>query len=212
MTDLSPLLDRAGIEDAFRRLGERLARRGVVADLYVFGGAAMALAYDSRRATRDVDALFKPHGIVHDEALAVASELGLPRWWLNEQASSYVAPGGDPAASRVFDHPGLRVFAASPEHLLAMKAFAARPRDAEDIRQLAKVLDLHSADEILASVRAVFPTRSHRNGYVCCWTTSFPPRLTAKAGKRLRPAARRHRAPNPRPSHANRSRPISKLV
>ncbi len=157
MSDPSPLLDRAGIEDAFRRLGERLARRGVVADLYVFGGAAMALAYDSRRATRDVDALFKPHGIVHEEALAVAAELGLPRWWLNEQASSYVAPRGDPAASRVFDHPGLRVFAASPEHLLAMKAFAARPRDAEDIRQLAHVLDLHSTDAVLASVREVFP-------------------------------------------------------
>jgi hypothetical protein len=53
-------------------------KRGVVADLYVFGGAAMALAFDSRRATRDVDALFEPHGIVHDEALAVAAELGLP--------------------------------------------------------------------------------------------------------------------------------------
>jgi len=128
-----------------------------VADLYVFGGAAMALAYDSRRATRDVDALFKPHGIVHEEALAVAAELGLPRWWLNEQASSYVAPGGDPAASRVFDHPGLRVFAASPEHLPAMKAFAARPRDAEDIRQLTSVLDLHSADEVLASIHEIFP-------------------------------------------------------
>ena len=159
MSDSSPLLDRAGIEEAFRRLGDRLARRGVVADLYVFGGAAMALAYDSRRATRDVDALFQPHGIVHDEALAVAAELGLARWWLNEQASTYVAPGGDPAASRVFDHPGLRVFAASPEHLLAMKAFAARPRDAEDIRQLAKVLDLHSSGEILASVREVFPNQ-----------------------------------------------------
>jgi predicted nucleotidyltransferase len=140
VSDPSPLLDRAGIEEAFRRLGERLAKRGVVADLYVFGGAAMALAYDSRRATRDVDALFKPHGIVLEEALAVAAELGLPRWWLNEQASSYVAPGGDPAASRAFDHPGLRVFAASPEHLLAMKAFAARPRDAEDIRQLTQLL------------------------------------------------------------------------
>jgi hypothetical protein len=128
VSDPSPLLDRAGIEEAFRRLGDRLARRGVVADLYVFGGAAMALAYDSRRATRDVDALFKPHGIVLEEALAVAAELDLPHWWLNEQASSYVAPGGDSAASRVFDHPGLRVFAASPEHLLAMKALAARPR------------------------------------------------------------------------------------
>ena len=104
MSDSPPLLDRAAIEEAFRRLGERL-----------------------------VDALFKPHGIVLEEALAVAAELGLPRWWLNEQASTYVAPGGDPGASRVFDHPGLRVFAASPEHLLAMKAFAARPRDAEDI-------------------------------------------------------------------------------
>ncbi|HEX5292981.1 MAG TPA: DUF6036 family nucleotidyltransferase [Streptosporangiaceae bacterium] len=157
MSDPSPLLDRAGIEDAFRHLGDRLAMRGVVADLYVFGGAAMALAYDSRRATRDVDALFKPHGVVHEEALAVAADLGLPNWWLNEQASSYIAPGGDPAASRVFDHPGLRVFAASPEHLLAMKALAARPRDAGDIRQLAQVLDLHNADDVLASVREIFP-------------------------------------------------------
>ncbi len=54
------LLDRSAIEDAFRRLGDRLARRGVVADLYVFGGAAMALAYDARRTTRDIDAIFQP--------------------------------------------------------------------------------------------------------------------------------------------------------
>jgi hypothetical protein len=105
----------------------------------------------------EVDALFKPHGIVLKEALAVAAELGLPHWWLNEQASSYVAPGGDSAASRVFDHPGLRVFAASPEHLLAMKALAARPRDAEDIRQLTRVLGLQTADDVLASVREIFP-------------------------------------------------------
>jgi hypothetical protein len=68
-----------------------------------------------------------------------------------------VAPGGDPAASRVFDHPGLRVFAASPEHLLAMKALATRPRDAEDIRQLAEVLGLHAAPQVLALVRDIFP-------------------------------------------------------
>ncbi len=78
MSEPAPLLDREGIEEAFRRLGDRLAKRGVVADIYVFGGAAMALAYDSRRATRDVDALFKPHGIVLEEARAVAAELGLP--------------------------------------------------------------------------------------------------------------------------------------
>jgi predicted nucleotidyltransferase len=157
VSEPAPLLDRAGIEDAFRRLGDRLARRGVVADIYVFGGAAMALAYDSRRATRDVDALFKPHGIVLEEAQAVGAELGLPAWWLNEQASSYVAPGGDSSASRVFDHPGLRVFAASPEHLLAMKALAARPRDTQDIKHLAELLGLHTISSVLALTREIFP-------------------------------------------------------
>jgi hypothetical protein len=62
------LLGRAELERAFTALGERLARRGVVADVFVVGGAAMALAYDAQRVTRDVDARFVPHGIVLDEA------------------------------------------------------------------------------------------------------------------------------------------------
>ena len=57
----------------------------------------------------------------------------------------------------MFDYPGLRVFAASPEHLLAMKALAARPRDAQDIRELAKLLDLHTVADVLALVRDIFP-------------------------------------------------------
>ncbi|MBQ0989406.1 DUF6036 family nucleotidyltransferase [Micromonospora sp. PSH03] len=152
-----PLLDRAAIENALRRLGDRLAKRGVVADLYIFGGAAMALAYDARRATRDIDAVFQPHGIVLDEARAVADELGLPHWWLNEQASAYVAAGGDAAAPRVFDHPGLRVSAASPEHLLAMKVLAARRRDAEDIRFLVEHLELTTTEQVLSLCAEIFP-------------------------------------------------------
>lgn len=156
-SDSQPLLDRVRIENLFRRLGERLARRGVVADLYVFGGAAMALAYDSRRSTRDIDAVFVPHGIVLEEAHALAEEFGLPAWWLNEQASSYVAAGGDAAAARVFDHPGLRVTAASPEHLLAMKVLASRRRDAADIRVLVGALGIGSPPEVFALCAEVFP-------------------------------------------------------
>jgi hypothetical protein len=97
---------------------------------------------------------------VQDEARAVAAELGLPPWWLNEQASVYVAAGGDPGAPRVFDHPGLRVSAASPEHLLAMKVLAARRRDADDIRFLVKHLALTTAQEVLAVCAEVFPQES----------------------------------------------------
>jgi hypothetical protein len=117
----------------------------------------MALAYDARRSTRDIDAVFQPHGIVLEEAWAVADELGLPRWWLNEQASVYVAPGGDAQAPRVFDHPGLWVSAASPEHLLARKVLAARRRDVDDIRFLANHLGLTTAKDVLALCAEVFP-------------------------------------------------------
>jgi hypothetical protein len=59
VSDAAPLLDRAALEDVFHKLGDRLARRGVIADIYVVGGAAMALAYDARRSTRDIDAVFE---------------------------------------------------------------------------------------------------------------------------------------------------------
>jgi hypothetical protein len=82
------LLDRVQLERAFTALGERMVRRGVVADVFVVGGAAMALAYDATPVTRDVDSLFVPHGVVLEEARNVAQDLGLPAWWLNEQAAS----------------------------------------------------------------------------------------------------------------------------
>jgi hypothetical protein len=59
MTD-DGLLGRAELERVFAALGDRLVHRGVVADLFIVGGAAMALAYDANRVTRDVDATFVP--------------------------------------------------------------------------------------------------------------------------------------------------------
>jgi hypothetical protein len=151
------LLGRAELERAFTALGERLAGRGVVADVFVVGGAAMALAYDAQRVTRDVDAVFVPHGIVHEEAVRVAEDLGLPRWWLNEQASVYVSGKDDPGKRRVFDHPGLRVTAASAGHIFAMKALAARTRDIDDLRVLADIAGIDTADAALAVVGEFYP-------------------------------------------------------
>jgi predicted nucleotidyltransferase len=151
------LFGRAEIERAFTSLGERLARRGVVADVFVVGGAAMALAYDAARVTRDVDAVFKPHGIVLEEARKVAEDLGLPYWWLNEQASVYISGKEDASKRRVFDHPGLRVMAASPAHVFAMKARAARTRDIDDLRLLADIIGLNSAEEALRICAEFYP-------------------------------------------------------
>lgn len=151
------LLGRAELEQALTALGERLVRRGVVADLFIVGGAAMALAYDAVRVTRDVDALFVPHGVVLEEARVVAEQLELPPWWLNEQASVYISGEPDPGKRQVFDHPGLRVMAASPEHVFAMKALAARTRDIDDLRHLATMVGITSSDEAVECCARFFP-------------------------------------------------------
>lgn len=50
---IQPALDRTAITDALRDLGGRLAAEGTQGDLFLVGGAAMALAYDARRFTKE---------------------------------------------------------------------------------------------------------------------------------------------------------------
>ncbi|MDY7101237.1 MAG: hypothetical protein S0880_08620 [Actinomycetota bacterium] len=135
-------------------LGARLAARGIDATLYLVGGAAMALEFDARRVTRDVDAVFDPSTTVRAEAEAMAAEHGLPRDWLNDGVRAWV-PGEDRDAVR-FEVPGLAVAVASARHLLAMKMAAFRPTDKADLRVLFGELGITSADEAADLALAVY--------------------------------------------------------
>lgn len=53
-------LGRGEILGLLHDLAEELHRDGAEAELFLVGGAAMALAYDVRRATRDLDAVSLP--------------------------------------------------------------------------------------------------------------------------------------------------------
>jgi Nucleotidyltransferase of unknown function (DUF6036) len=150
-----PLLTAEKLREAFTLLGSRLQTRGVTADVFIFGGAAMVLGFDARPSTRDVNAIWRPHGVVQHEAWEVASILDLPRWWLNEQASSYLPAGTNFDGSPLFDVPGLRVIQASPELLLAMKIAAARTGDLDDIRLLADHLKMNDATTLIAHAERV---------------------------------------------------------
>ena len=67
-------LSATDMRDALREVAERLQRAGVQGRLYVAGGAAMALAYDAERLTRDIDAaITHGHNAVIDAVRAVAA-------------------------------------------------------------------------------------------------------------------------------------------
>lgn len=152
-------MDRDEIVRLLRELGRRLAARGLVGELYVLGGAAIALLLDARRSTRDIDAVFEPKREIYEVAGAMSEELDLPAGWLNDAVKGFLA-GDDPDAASVLDVPGLRCSVASPRILLAMKVLAHRVGEDEgDVRLLASVLGLDGADDVLALVEDVYGDR-----------------------------------------------------
>lgn len=152
-------MQRDEIVAALTALGARLREQGIEGEIYVVGGAAIAMAFDARRATRDVDAIFEPKREVYAAADAVGAELGLPPGWLNDGVKGFVT-GPDDGAATALEVPGLRVLVASPRILLAMKVLAHRiGEDDDDVRLLARELGLDDADAVLAVAEEVYGDR-----------------------------------------------------
>ncbi len=154
------MLSRETIRQLLGELGDDLEADGVRGELFVVGGAAMALAYSTRRATKDVDAVFEPKAVVYRVAARVAArhtELDLPEDWLNDAVKGFLL-GEDPDATVVFDHPGVRVRVASPRYLFTMKLAAARvERDADDIALLYALSGFESPAQALDYVGQAYP-------------------------------------------------------
>jgi hypothetical protein len=71
------LLGRRELLEAHAELDEELKKLNVRGEVFIVGGAAMAIAYDTRRATADVDAVFIPSNEVRTAASRVAERLNL---------------------------------------------------------------------------------------------------------------------------------------
>jgi DNA-binding XRE family transcriptional regulator len=124
--DLS--LTREQIIGLLAELGQELDARGVKAQLFVVGGAAMALAYNMRRTTADVDGVFEPKAVIYEAARRVAERHEkLPADWLNDGVKGLLPGGADRHAKVILDLPGITVSVPSPHYLLALKVQAARP-------------------------------------------------------------------------------------
>jgi hypothetical protein len=152
-------MDRTEIVEVLTALAAELDRRGVSGEMYVVGGAAIALAFDERRATRDVDAVFEPKATVYEAAASVAEQRDLPAGWLNDAVKGFLA-GDDPEAAPILDLPGLRCLTASPRTLLALKVLAHRVgEDEDDVRLLAGHLGLETAEQVLAVAEQSYGNR-----------------------------------------------------
>ena len=150
---MADLFGRDEIRGALEELARYLDRRQVKARVFVVGGAAMALAYYDRPATRDIDALFAPADLVADAARAVGRRRGYAEGWLNDAVKIFMPVHGTVTEASFFVIGSVSVSVAPPDLLLAMKLLAARGRrDLDDIGVLVR----HCEVESLAAAGAIF--------------------------------------------------------
>jgi hypothetical protein len=151
-------MDRDDIEGALRELAEELDDRGIVARIYLVGGAAMVLAYQSRFSTDDVDASGYPTEEVLAVSLNVAERRGLRPNWLDDSVKVYIPVASEPEWRPVIKVGSVEVVVADERTLLAMKLRASRGRrDEGDIEFLLDKCQIASVDDALALYEEYFP-------------------------------------------------------
>ena len=151
-------MDRDEIDGALRELAQELDDRGVVARIYLVGGAAMVLAYQSRFSTDDVDGSGYPTDEVLAEAEKVAERRGLRPNWLDDSVKVYFPLASEPEWRPVIKMGSVEVVVADERTLLAMKMRASRGRrDEADIEFLLGKCRITSVADALALYEEYFP-------------------------------------------------------
>ncbi|MHB8247228.1 MAG: DUF6036 family nucleotidyltransferase [Acidimicrobiales bacterium] len=166
MSDSSGGLDRKQILSLLDELSSRAERRGARVEMFLVGGAAMVLVYNTTRTTKDIEGIFEPKMIAYELAAEIAedSDLGLAADWLNDAVKVFPFPGDrvDETAKVIYENAGLDLRVASPRYLFAMKAWSGRESDEEDLRVLWPLCQFADAAEALDYVESAYPSATLR--------------------------------------------------
>ncbi len=155
-------LNRDQILKLLHLLDDELAHLDIIGQLHLVGGAVMCMSLNARPATKDLDALFQPTHPIREAAARIASREGLPNDWLNDAVKGFLGERGDWVLFLDLEH--LKVFVATPEYLLAMKAVAMRIgegfQDEDDVRYLLRYLNIGDYETALEVITRYFDLES----------------------------------------------------
>ena len=104
-------------------------------EIVLVGGAVMLLVIGNRQTTKDIDAYFATEAqAIRDAAQVIAQRERLSPNWLNDAVKGFFY--SQPPTTLWLDYPGLHVYVASPEYVLARKAVGVVPRISATFRRL----------------------------------------------------------------------------
>lgn len=128
-------------------------------EMLIAGGAAMCLAYSARSATKDIDAIYEPKTIMHEIAVKIARQRGLPESWLNDGVKGFMNAMAIENRILLKSFSNLMIYTVLPEYLLAMKLMSSRmdsETDKKDIIFLMNHLNIDTNEKACRVIESYF--------------------------------------------------------
>jgi hypothetical protein len=159
-------MDKNEIEEGLEEIAKIANSDGVCIELAIYGGSALALKWEFRKATRDVDIIVSGDATyIRNAAKKVAEKKGWPTDWMNDAVKGFASPRGDHELYKEYmhDNGGIMVFIPSARYLLAMKCMAMRidepdgHNDIDDILALIEEVGIKDESDLFQLVEAYYP-------------------------------------------------------
>ncbi len=153
------MFDAKEIKKLLKVLNDELKKMKVKGEVGLCGGAVMCLVFQTRKATKDIDAIFEPTREIRKATQKIARQFGLDETWLNDAAKAYFETEAPREEVLEFSH--LRVWAPQADYMLAMKCISARfdTYDREDVEFLIRYLKLKKPEQVFKIIEKYYPHR-----------------------------------------------------
>jgi hypothetical protein len=159
------------IENYLAELGQELQNLGLQHPIRILlvGGAFMLTQIQNRASTNDVDVLLKDgedsttsprYQTFRAAVRAVARKRTLPSNWLNDIMGDFLRDTGTaPDGTLWRTYTMLEVYIPPREYVLALKVFAGRPKDRDDIDSLCQQLQIRTREQAQQIVDRYIPNK-----------------------------------------------------
>jgi hypothetical protein len=159
------------IENLLAELGQELQNLGLQHPIRILlvGGAFMLTQIQNRASTNDVDVLLKDgedsttsprYRTFRAAVRAVARKRTLPSNWLNDIMGDFLRDTGTaPDGTLWRTYTMLEVYIPPREYILALKVFAGRPKDRDDIASLCQQLQIRTREQAQQIVGRYIPNK-----------------------------------------------------
>jgi hypothetical protein len=167
-------MEREDYKKYLRMLGYELQQQQVTGEILICDNMLMLLEIRQPKIRRDIgaylagddSAIHIPKDIasyfsydcttIRETILHIACSQGVASDWLTDALKTLFFP--DASSEKWLEYPGLRIYLASPEYMLAMKTASGSPEQSENIKVLLRKLHIAQPQDAFALVSKYIPT------------------------------------------------------